>query len=258
MGSRTTGADYDVLSARAGIYLERESRRNCVITSTIAANAGVGVAIDASAHNLLERNVIEKNGSIGIALYKNCGERGGVTRYQHSNGNIVRLNTIWDQTGSGLKDMTLTMSALNATAAKEEITGVGVGVWIASRQGLSGAWMANALQVTKDVCSDPGYGIKGKTYYEDHASGNKIVENNIMGNSLAQVIVEDDNNTISDNNFISESEVVPLASVIVGTIFRQADPKLGPVKDVYLKGNQLPDTTIEKPVMFIGGSKSTP
>lgn len=241
-----------------GIYLERESRRNRVITSTIAKNLGVGVAIDASAYNLLERNLIEKNGSIGVALYKNCGERGGVTRYQHSDGNTLRHNVIRDQRGSNSRDMTLTMSTLSAAAARDKIPGMGVGVWIASRQGLSETWMSNALQTTKAVCSDPGYAVKGQTYYQDHASGNKIIENNIVGNSLAQVIVEDDDNTISNNNFIGKDTPPPLASIIVGSVFRQEDPKLRPVKDIRLTGNQLPETTIENPIMFIGGSKPSP
>lgn len=65
-----------------------------------------------------------------MALYKNCGESRGVTRYQHTNGNILRHNIIRGQGGMRFGDMTLTMSYLLSLPGVETLSKPGVGVWI--------------------------------------------------------------------------------------------------------------------------------
>lgn len=245
--------DSRMIGNSVGIYLERESRANRIITSTITDNSNVGIAIDASANNLIEKNVIQANGAVGIALYKNCGESNGVTRYQHTDNNILRHNIVRAQGGAKLKDMTLTLSYLLSSPAGSRLSKPGVGVWIASRQGLSRNWMERVARNDNAVCSDQGYDIKGQTFYGDHASSNQLIENTIDSNSLADVIVEDDNNKLIRNN-LSGHGVAPLAGIVVGSIFRQQDPSLGPVKNVVLQDNVMPTSTLGNPVLFIGGS----
>ena len=235
-----------------GIYLERESRGTRVITSGVARNHNVGIAIDSSANNLLERNVVEGNGAIGIALYKNCGEGGGVTRYQHSDNNLIVNNTIRNQKGAGPKDMTLTQAELNTEAGNKGPNSLGVGVWIASRQGLSSSFMRQVYSKTPLACSDPGRDIQGQTYFPDFASGNQVTQNTITGNSLAQVIVEDDNNTVARNDMVG-GDAPAAANIVVGSVFRKDDAR-GPVKNVQLQDNKLPDSGTRKSVVYLGGS----
>ena len=243
-----------VVGNSVGIYLERESRQNRIIASVIANNKNVGIAIDASANNLIEKNRIEKNGTIGVALYKNCGEAGGVTRYQHSDGNILRHNIIRGQGGTPLNNMTLTTSYLLSLPGASKISNPGVGVWIASRQGLSQTWMSSTKRNERAACSDPGYGVHGETFYTDHANNNQLIENTIDNNNLAGVIIEDDNNKLVRNNLSSSSNSRAFAGIIIGSIFRQQNPSLGPVKNITLSGNVLPDETIGDAVVWIGGS----
>lgn len=239
-----------------GIYLERESQANRVITSVISRNHNVGVAIDSSAKNLLERNLIEENGAIGIALYKNCGEGGGVTRYQHSDNNVIVRNIVRNQKGSGSKDMTLTQSELNAEVGNTGASSLGVGIWIASRQGLSNSFMRRVYSKTPTVCSDAGRDIHGQTYFPDYSSGNQITQNTITGNTLAQVIVEDDNNAIIKNDMVGANSP-SFASIVVGSVYRQDDMVRGPVKNVQLQNNKLPVTGTKKPVIYLGNSTSS-
>ncbi|MGV2139436.1 right-handed parallel beta-helix repeat-containing protein [Agrobacterium tumefaciens] len=248
--------DAGIRANSVGIYLERESRQNRIITSTIASNGNVGIAIDASANNLIEDNVIENNGGIGVALYKNCGESRGVTRYQHTNGNILRHNIIRGQGGMRFGDMTLTMSYLLSLPGVETLSKPGVGVWIASRQGLSRTWMERVTRNQNSACSDTGYSLRGQTFYEDHAKYNQLIENTIYNNGLADVIVEDDNNKLIGNNFSADGNRIPLTSIIIGSIFREQDALLGPVRNISLSDNFLPKKTISGPVMYIGGSKA--
>ncbi|MCK3780786.1 right-handed parallel beta-helix repeat-containing protein [Ensifer sesbaniae] len=247
--------DSKIVGNGVGIYLERESRQNRIITNIIANNGNVGVAIDASARNLIEKNLIEGNGAIGVALYKNCGESGGVTRYQHANNNILRGNIIRGQGGARIGGMTLTMSYLLASSEADKIKSPGVGVWIASRQGLSRLWMERATGNPSLGCSDVGYNIGEDTLYQDYASNNQIINNRIYDNSLADVIVEDDNNRITRNDFSSGTGAAPLAGIVIGSVFRQQEPKLRPVGNVYLSGNVLPKITLGDSVLYIGGSE---
>jgi parallel beta-helix repeat protein len=179
--------DVNVHDNGNGIYLERESQATRGLTSVIARNHNVGIAIDSSAKNLVERNVIEDNGAIGIALYKNCGEGGGVTRYQHSDSNVIVRNVIRNQKGAGSRDMTLTQAELNAEAGNKGASSLGVGIWIASRQGLSSRFMRQVYSKTPLACSDAGRDLHGQTYFPDHASNNQVtlVFRHLVSNRVA-------------------------------------------------------------------------
>lgn len=138
-------------SAGAGIYLEHSSQRIKVIGNKIMGNGfrngakkrREGMAVDSSAHNVIQGNLFKGNGAGGVFLYKNCGEHISsgkqVLRWQHSDDNLIKENTFVDE---------------------------GVGVWLASRQ--------NSNLSTWD-CGDTPINARGQ--YADYANNNRIEDN---------------------------------------------------------------------------------
>lgn len=157
-------------SYMSGIYLEHSSRNNKIIDNQIINNGHEsfgkgkreGLAVDSSAHNLIEGNRFESNGAGGVFLYKNCGEHfstgKSVIRWQHSDDNVIRNNTFVNEP---------------------------VGIWLASRQNrdLSGF-----------DCGDKPRDSSGK-YFNDYADNN-VVEGNRFENVGGKVRNEGDNNRV--------------------------------------------------------------
>lgn len=199
-------------SGSSGIYLEHSSRKNEILNTTVTGNghgsfpryrfgSGLreGIAIDSSAHNRLVGNRIFDNAAGGIFLYKNCQEHintnpQSVPRWQHADHNLIQGNTIEDEK---------------------------VGVWIASRQ---------SRDLSSWDCGDPPYLAPG--HFPDHASHNQVRGNRFVDVAVG-VRVEDDDNTIVGNTFVSTP--IPFEK---GAKLRQQT--LGtPLQGIVFEGNTL-------------------
>lgn len=174
-----------------GIYLEHSSRHNRVVGSRIldnghGAQSGIpgadsgpreGIAIDSSADNLIEGNVISGNVAGGISLYRNCGEQPGnpdqVKRWQPTAHNLIRNN---------------------------EVEGGRVGIWVASRQD----WPYRQDQCR--LVPDPAQGI-----FPDAAPANQV-EGNTIGNVVTGIRVADDDNEVSGNRVEAQTSCLVLGS----------------------------------------------
>lgn len=175
--SRTTIRKATVEGAGSvGIYLEQSSADNTIEDSTLRRNGfgskakprkGIarreGIAVDSSARNTIRNNQFDHNAAGGIFLYKNCGEKNGVHRWQSSEKNTISGNTF----------------------SSEEI-----GVWVASRQ---------SRDLSSWGCSDKPYtsGI-----YLDSAKDNTISGNKFNG-VLAGIKIEDNGTQILNNTLTS-------------------------------------------------------
>ncbi len=249
-------------SESSGIYLEYgtqhiEVRRN-VIRSNGHVAQGVartewtrreGIAVDASAFNVIEENVFEKNAFGGVFFYKNCWEDSTVSaksrpRAQHAHHNRV--------SGNWFREMP-------------------IGVWIASRQARDlGAWDCGDTTpypnpIALKAAFPPGYPTFRSTYparydfnleylhatligrpcpggdcsvnrtaayiWEDFAEDNVVSANRFEALTLAGVRVEDDRAEITGNSFVGDFDYV-----FVGTPFRSR--YLGrPVQDALIRDN---------------------
>ena len=168
-----------------GIYLESGSQKTTISNSKFTRNGKYtydiatrmrklrspreAIAIDSSAYNIIKNNKFENNAGGAIFMYKNCYERYNeakqLPRYQGSDHNLIENNTFSDEKK---------------------------GVWVASRQ---------SRDLNNFKCGDPVIQAKdSEKYYEDFAKNNRII-NNTFDNTEKAVIVEDDNNTISNNVF---------------------------------------------------------
>lgn len=231
-----------------GVYLERESIGTRIFNSEIKNNRVVGIAVDASAKNIIERNVIDNNGSAGISLYRNCGEKAGVPRYAHSNNNVIQRNLIKNQVGR--KDLiTLTTKFIEKEAQK-----FGVGVWVASRQGMTPESILAAYPDATKVCLDDPVQTASGEVYRDYASANIIRNNTMADNLFANILIEDDNNIVMNNNFSTPKQVAAYADVVVGSVFRQSDAEKGPVQNNKITGNKSTSLTISGNYLSLFGS----
>ncbi len=161
-------------SGALGVYLEHHSRRTTVQNSLFEQNGfrqgkavREGLAIDSSTDNIIRNNIFKGNAKGGVFLYKNCGEQfsGGksVLRTDHASRNLIEGNTFIDMPH---------------------------GVWVASRQ---------SRNLSKWDCGDTPLDSR-KTYYEDFARNNTVKGNQFCG--IAQpVIVEDNQNSVTDNRY---------------------------------------------------------
>lgn len=158
-------------SGGVGVYLDQASVEN-VISHNAIKNSGMkdgreSIAIDSSAFNRIEDNVIDSGKGGGIFLYKNCGENFGrkipFKRWQESSHNTIRKNTI-----SNTK----------------------VGVWVASRQ---------SKNLRNWGCLDKPMDTEGK-FYEDYANDN-LIEGNKFCAVGVPVRVEGDRNVVRFNEF---------------------------------------------------------
>ncbi len=196
-----------------GLYLERESVGTKIYNSVIKDNRHVGIAIDASAKNMIDRNVIDHNGYAGISLYKNCGEANGVPRYLHANHNVIKRNSIKNHS-SGFGLTTLTTNYLKSS----DINRAGVGIWIASRQSMTSESILKAYPNATKACVDSPVMVSGSEVYKDYSAHNIIQQNDMSDNRLANIIVEDDNNSIQNNKFFTTGSISTYADVILGPV----------------------------------------
>lgn len=156
-------------AGKVGVYLEQGTRDISILNNTIKENGALtrreGLAIDSSAHNLVEGNVFEANAGGGVFIYKNCGEHfasgKSVLRWQSSDFNKIVNN---------------------------EFRAQPVGVWIASRQ---------SRDLSKWGCGDPALDKQGR-YFEDSANNNFVESNRFCGVEVP-VRVEGDNNYVGRN-----------------------------------------------------------
>lgn len=179
-------------NAAVGIYLEHNSRRSRIANTRVARNgfgrnSGIpaasntsreGIAVDASADNIIENNTISGNNQGGIFLYRNCGEQPNnpnqVLRTQPATGNVIRDNVI---EGGSL-----------------------VGIAIASRQDMPVKPESCRLRV------DAARGI-----YPDAAPGNRVLGNTIRGVPVG-IRVSDDGNVVEDNRISAARDCIRLGS----------------------------------------------
>lgn len=156
-------------AGRVGVYLEQGTRGISVLSNTIKENGAStrreGLAIDSSAHNVIEGNIFEGNVAGGVFIYKNCGEHfksgKSVLRWQSSDFNKIVNN---------------------------EFRAQPVGVWIASRQ---------SRDLSKWGCGDQALDKQGR-FYADFANNN-FVESNSFCRVGVPVRVEGDNNYVGHN-----------------------------------------------------------
>ena len=186
-----------------GIYLESGTKDNLISGSTFSKNGETtynlatrkrtlrikkreAIAIDSSAHNTITDNTFINNAGGAIFIYKNCYENfedeKSLPRVQHSSFNIIEGNTFSDERK---------------------------GVWIASRQ---------SRELENFNCGDPLITLgedDDDKYYQDYARSNEVI-NNVFEGVEKGVIVEDDNNIISNNTFRGESR----SDITIGTEIR--------------------------------------
>jgi parallel beta-helix repeat protein len=228
----------------AGIYLEAGSKDNVVENNQIVNNgyrenspdgqffdfAGTtfwfwgtgreGLAIDGSRDNRVANNQFSGNSAGAIFLYKNCGEfvNQRPERWWHrrygADGNLIEGNTI---------------------------SGEDNGVWIAARMGESTLPMD---------CSDPPYLTGTVLDYADH----NTVRANVFNNVTYGVRVEDDQNTIADNEFTGDDPA--RQAIVIGTRFRTS--ALGqPVLGTTITGNRSAIAGNTHPYRWIHGHQAT-
>jgi parallel beta-helix repeat protein len=231
-------------ASSTGIYLEAGSK-NCVVENSTIVNNGFGenspaggvfsfagadfwfwgtgregLAIDGSRFNIVRNNTFQSNIAGGIFLYKNCGEffisrpERWFQRRYGADGNIIENNVFIDEDN---------------------------GVWIGSRMG------ENTLPMQ---CSDPQY-LPG--YSLDFADDN-IVRDNDFQNVTFGVRVEDDNATVSDNQFTSADAIDE--AIVVGTRYR-TEALSQPVDGTVITGNVANVTGSPNPYRWIWGHTNT-
>lgn len=164
-------------SGGPGIYLDQASGIN-IHDNVIESNGRLegrktvreGLAIDASAKNIIRSNIFKNNAAGAIFLYKNCGEnftrKKGIIRWQSSNDNVIEQNTF---------------------------IGEEVGVWLASRQ---------SRNLRNWDCGDRAVDA-AKEHYEDYANYNAVANNKFCGVKVA-IRNEGDNNRVVNNTFDAE------------------------------------------------------
>lgn len=184
-------------SGGAGIYLDASSILSVVRNNIISQNGfgderisnrrakREGMAVDSSAYNKISDNSFYGNASGGVFLYKNCWEH-------HTDPDQVPR---WQHSN---------FNTITRNRFSEKI-----GVWIASRQ---------TKKMKSMICGDPEV---APSYYRDYAAFN-IVSNNSFSNGDTGVIVEDDFNSIVNNNFDSLNKAcVRLASPLTDKVFKR-------------------------------------
>lgn len=162
-------------SGKPGVYLEQATQRLSILNNTIQGNGRdgrrEGLAVDSSAHNVIDGNRFIGNAGGGVLIYKNCGENyqsgNSAIRWQSSDFNFIKNNTFIDEP---------------------------VGVWIASRQ---------SKDLSKWGCGDAAVDPAGK-HYMDHANNN-VVDSNEFCNTKTAVRIEGDNNQVMRNRIGSGS-----------------------------------------------------
>jgi parallel beta-helix repeat protein len=253
----------------AGIYLEYATQHN-VIRDNLVRNNGYraggdelprtgwarreGIAVDASAFNLIENNTVESNAFGGVFLYKNCWEyhtdADQEQRHQHAHSNVIRGNHFRDQD---------------------------FGVWVASRQARDmGAWLCGDdtpydnpfvldevfhenypmfeatiptpytfnteyLYAASEGYFCPPVGVcnpfRSTVYiWEDFAENNTIEGNVFEAHGKAGIRVEDDDTRITGNLFVGAFEYIYLGTPIRSRYLNR------PVEHTVITGNSYVDS----------------
>jgi len=200
-----------IATGGAGIYLDSGSTNTVIKNSTITKNGysryvielnsiekGIkgysreAIAIDSSFNNRIENNNFKDNSHGAIFLYKNCNEfhtdPKQIPRYQSTDGNIIKGNKF----------------------DNEE-----VGVWVASRQSMNLRELECGIPRVATSVKYYGPYARKTEFYQDYAKNNQIL-NNIFNNISYGVIVEDDENSVSNNTFTGKANT----DIKVGTRWR--------------------------------------
>lgn len=157
------------------------------------------IAVDSSAQNLIDSNVLRDNAAGGIFLYKNCYEKyqdaAQMPRLQHSDANRIVHNQFQNEA---------------------------VGVWLASRQ---------SRDLADFSCGDAVvYSQSGQQFFRDFAQDN-LVSGNTFTNVEVGVKVEDDHNQVRNNQFVGDSQTDIQVGSSIRSLLKQ------PIIDVDLAGN---------------------
>lgn len=227
-----TLANSQVINAgTVGVYFEFGSRGNVVQNSQFSQNGirqimGVGkpnreaIAIDSSQDNVIKNNRFDSNGAGGVFLYRNCFEHADdasqtnhFLRLDGSNGNLIENNTFVSEP---------------------------VGVWVASRQSrnLKG-FECGAYLIKSDITS---------SYHLDEARQNTVTHNQ-FDNVEKAIIVEDNNNVVSLNNFSASVK----QTISVGSAIREESSE-GTVKGNQINKNTFAKADIAQDIGFTGKS----
>ena len=168
-----------------GVYLDGGSRRVEIDGGCFAGNAREGVAIDASAQNVIRRSRFEANGEGGVFLYKNAFEAPTrhLPRTQHSRDNLIEGN-VFDREKRG--------------------------VWVGYRAS------ANYAQTTLEWGDPIVYRDDEVIYRADYAEHVTIVGNHFVENAVDAVLIEDDHAIVLDNRFTGNPSRNDVA-VVVGS-----------------------------------------
>jgi hypothetical protein len=156
------------VSKSVGIYFDAESANNQLLNSTIDTDTDKRelVAVDGSAHNLIQGNYFSSLSNGGIYLYRNCGE-GGTVRHQAPQYNQIQNNTFY----------------------YDKYLGFNPAIWVGSRMGF------------RLYCSaDKGYPFGSSANNSDMAQRNLIANNTILTRSVKDMIIMgDEPNTVMGN-----------------------------------------------------------
>ena len=156
------------VSKSVGVYFDAESANNQLLNSTIDTDTDKRelVAIDGSAHNLIQGNYFSSLSNGGIYLYRNCGE-GGTVRHQAPQYNQIQNNTFY----------------------YDKYLGFNPAIWVGSRMGF------------RLYCSaDKGYAFGSSANNSDEAKRNLIANNTILTRSVKDmIIIGDEPNTVMGN-----------------------------------------------------------
>lgn len=186
----------------SGVYFEYDGHHNVLEDSIIEENGIVrengsvkesageeGVAIDSSYSMTVQYNRIAKNGTHGVTMYWNCGERNIERRFASSGhkivGNIIRYHR-----RIGSKDLSHDINR-------------GAAVAVAVRQGKRGSSSCTA---------EPEMGNR----YRDKAPFNTVSDNKMYNNDLG-VYVADHYAQVLHNDF-SHSDGNDLYDIVVGNV----------------------------------------
>jgi hypothetical protein len=156
------------VSKAVAVYLDAESGNNQLLNNTIDTDTNKRelVAVDGSAHNLIQGNYFSSLSNGGIYLYRNCGE-GGTVRHQAPQYNQIQNNTFY----------------------YNQYLGFNPAIWVGSRMGF------------RLYCSaDKGYPFGSSANNSDMAQRNLIANNTIITRSVKDmIIIGDEPNTVMGN-----------------------------------------------------------
>lgn len=160
-------------SDSVAIYLDAESKDNIIYRNTfnISTKSREIIALDGSANNVINGNIIRNFKNGGIYIYRNCGE-GGTIRHQEPKFNVISYN-YFDY---------------------RNVSSIAPAVILASRNG------------NRNYCdNDIGYNFGSSINNNDLAQFNKVQYNSFyLQSPLTSIINNDINNIIESNIMVSD------------------------------------------------------